>query len=63
MHKITDVPDNMRFVDVNEVEEFFEAFKDEEINLDTFKHNMLLPRWKEYLDGIVNKLKENYIEG
>lgn len=63
VHKITDVPDNMRFVDVNEVEEFFEAFKDEEINLDTFKHNMLLPRWKEYLDGIVNKLKENYIEG
>lgn len=63
VHKITDVPDNMRFVDVSEVEELFEEFKDEGINLDTFKHNELLPKWKEYLDGIVNKLKENYIEG
>lgn len=63
VHKITDVPDNMRFVDVSEVEELFEGFKDEGINLDTFKHNELLPKWKEYLDGIVNKLKENYIEG
>lgn len=63
VHKITDVPDNMRFVDVSEVEELFEGFKGEGINLDTFKHNDLLPKWKEYLDGIVNKLKENYIEG
>ncbi|MEC1158169.1 dsDNA nuclease domain-containing protein [Cytobacillus horneckiae] len=63
MHKITDVPDNMRFVDVGEVEELFEGFKDEGIDLESFKHNELLPKWKEYLDGIVNKLKENYIEG
>ncbi|MEE6132824.1 dsDNA nuclease domain-containing protein [Priestia sp. GS2] len=63
MHKITDVPDNMRFVDVGEVEDLFESFKEGGIDLDSFKHNELLPRWKEYLDGIVNNLKENYIEG
>lgn len=63
IHKITDVPDNIRFVDVGEIEELFEGFKGEGIHLESFKNNALLPKWKEYLDGIVNKLKENYIEG
>ncbi|MET3730227.1 hypothetical protein ABID52_003846 [Fictibacillus halophilus] len=61
-HKITDVPDNMRFVDADEIEDFFEGFKDEGIVLDSFKQNVLLPHWKDYLDGIVNKMRVTYIE-
>nr|WP_285801444.1 dsDNA nuclease domain-containing protein [Exiguobacterium sp. s191] len=62
VHRITDVPDNMRFVDVDEIEDLFDGFKGEEIKLNTFKHDKLLPEWEKYLDGIVSKVKENYIE-
>lgn len=62
LHKITDVPDNMRFVDAGEVEDFFEGFKKKEIVLDSFKQNELLPAWKKYLDEIVKKMRETYIE-
>jgi Cap4 dsDNA endonuclease len=62
LHKITDVPDNMRFVDAGEVEDFFEGFKKKEIVLDSFKQNELLPAWKKYLDEIVQKVRETYIE-
>ncbi|MBP3972799.1 hypothetical protein KAF80_28305, partial [Bacillus sp. WL1] len=61
-HKITDVPDNMRFVDASEIEDFFEGFKAEGIVLDSFKQNEILPHWKKYLDEIVNKMKVAYIE-
>lgn len=62
LHKITDVPDNMRFVDADEIEEFFDAFKGEGIVLNSFKQNKILPYWKKYLDEIVNKMRVNYIE-
>ncbi|MDC7973160.1 hypothetical protein CON07_27355 [Bacillus sp. AFS094611] len=61
-HKITDVPDNMRFVDACEVEQLFEEFKEEGFTLKSFKDKKLLPQWKSYLDGIVDKMKETYIE-
>jgi len=61
-HKITDVPNNILFVDVNKIEDLFDNLKGEGINLDTFKNDELLPQWKVYLDGIVNKIKEDYIE-
>ncbi|KAA0804535.1 hypothetical protein, partial [Bacillus sp. AY2-1] len=62
LHKITDVPDNMRFVDASEVEQLFEEFKEEGFTLKSFKDKKLLPQWKSYLDGIVDKMKETYIE-
>ncbi|MFD2114959.1 dsDNA nuclease domain-containing protein [Paenibacillus yanchengensis] len=62
LKKITDVPDHMKFVDGSELEDFFEVFKQEGIELDSFKEIELLPSWKEYLDKIVEKMKVNYIE-
>ncbi|MED3912762.1 dsDNA nuclease domain-containing protein [Peribacillus simplex] len=62
LKKITEVPDHMKFVDVSELEDFFESFKQEGIELDSFKEIELLPSWKEYLDEIVEKMKVNYIE-
>ncbi|WP_185150975.1 dsDNA nuclease domain-containing protein [Peribacillus simplex] len=62
LKKITEVPDHMKFVDVSELEDFFESFKQEGIDLDSFKEIELLPSWKEYLDEIVEKMKVNYIE-
>lgn len=62
LKKITEVPDHMKFVDVSELEDFFESFKQEGIELDSFKEIELLPGWKEYLDEIVEKMKVNYIE-
>lgn len=61
-HKITKVPDNMRFVDVNELESLFEELKDEGIILDSFRNNKLLPLWKKRLEEIVKEVRENYIE-
>ncbi|MFS8188465.1 dsDNA nuclease domain-containing protein [Rossellomorea marisflavi] len=62
LHKITDVPDHMKFVDVSDIEDFFELFKNEGIDLDSFKGIELLPTWKTYLDENVEKMKVTYIE-
>lgn len=62
LKKITEVPNHMKFVDSNELEDFFESFKEDGIDLDSFKAVELLPSWKEYLDDIVEKMKVNYIE-
>ncbi|MFC0273170.1 dsDNA nuclease domain-containing protein [Metabacillus herbersteinensis] len=62
LKKITEVPDHMKFVDVSELEDFFESFKQDGIELDSFRESELLPSWKEYLDEIVKKMKVNYIE-
>jgi len=62
LKKITEVPGHMKFVDGSELEDFFEGFKEEGIELESFKAIELLPSWKEYLDEIVEKLKVNYIE-
>lgn len=62
VHRITDVPDNMRFVDVTRIENLFEEFKSEGIILNTFKHDDVLQEWKKYLEDIVSKVKEDYIE-
>lgn len=60
-NKITDVPNNMRFVDVSKIEDLFNGLK-EEASLESFKSDNLLPLWKEYLDNIVKKVREDYIE-
>lgn len=62
LKKITEVPNHMKFVDSSELEDFFEIFKEDGIELDSFKAVELLPSWKEYLDDIVEKMKVNYIE-
>lgn len=62
LHKITDVPDNMRFVDANKIEDFFEGFKGEGMKLVSFKQNELLPHWEKYLDKMVNEMRKDYIE-
>lgn len=62
LHKITDVPDHMKFVDVSKIDDFFEVFKNEGIELDSFKEIELLPAWKTYLDENVQEMKVTYIE-
>lgn len=62
-HKITDVPDNMRFVDVNELEILFEGLKGEGVILDSFRNNELLTEWEVILQEIVKEMRDNYIEG
>lgn len=62
LKKITEAPTHMKFVDSSELEDLFESFKEDGIELDSFKAVELLPMWKEYLDDIVKKMKVNYIE-
>lgn len=62
VHKITDIPSHMQFVDGSKIEDFIEVFKDEGLSLNSFKEDRLLKAWADRLREIVNEMKVTYFE-
>lgn len=60
--KITNIPNNIHFVDGKKLMEFFNAFKSADLSLNTFKDKKLLEIWNNQLKDNINKLKERYYE-